>query len=1347
MALDLTGLSQEEAFAKAAQYAGVDESVMRGIWRTESQNGNPKFMRSAAGARGHFGLMPQTQATWEEREGRKFDPDDFNDSLTVAALTMQENVKHFDGNVPDALRGYNNGWDRSRWNNPETQAYAGKVLGATDADTVSGTSRLDLTGRIGPSPEEVWTTSAYDLAQNMQKEAAGGVRKDYLSDVEKGVIAQGGIEAAVAAVVSGKTDAAPDASLTARQTITPQVREVAPQVIENLGARPSGQDTNEIGWQATIDNAQFVESEQAKVDAITAGDRFKAAWQGNTMSAGIMSWIDQQYQQTPNDPTFDYMKNIDKIELDRSEDEISELREQANSDLQVQIIRNRQDGIREQERTLTAGAGTGTVLMYSLAGGVADPAGWLATAGIGKAMQMVGIGSRVLFAERQTAAAFAAAGVEGAVGNVAVTAALDAAGHHMSTADYAVAAGFGLVMGAGFGALEWRGASRAAAQAELETLADSISTAAAVKNADLYERAMGEAGAGATPEQIAARATEIEQRDGDQLLELAFGRTKDEDMMFPRPPAGENPAGAVSGSRFLPGSLVNTEAKYKAIQTKYGLDVSIADDAERKLAAETYARAERILANNPIQAERLNTLLAKAGWEATSTRLLASQNPVLKAFAVIALENPEGAAGRRVTASMTKAMRERAYVGNTLNDYENAYAVWRNRRGESAVKDFYDSKARREFDRQVYAERDRRWQGKNVGPVEPEVTLASDILDRGYNGMLRDQRFVGTIGAARLPVGDVKGYQPRRMAAGVVGGLNDAQRKAVVKGLSQEFQDSAGFDSDFADKFARLYLERANTQAKGAWDVPANLHDTDSADIMRDSLKALSMTDEQIERTMERFTRGGAAHTKSRIDMDLTTLYPDEQGGNLQLMDIMNTDNLSLFRQYARRVSGEAALTNYGVMGEQGLKQLRVAAQVGPDGMRATPKDLEAFDQVAAEFLGKPFGNQLGKWADNARSFTSALRLGGMGFNQFNEYANGVASVGVMRSFKAIAALPRLMGEVRAMKAGKPAKNSLLGSMELYGGDFGMEGYRMQGMYDVNAGFEVYGQEAINVFDKAVRAGAHANRILSFHRALTAVQVRGMAEQIIMKSGRYIRDGVEDAALREMGMTPEVVAAVRKDLSKAYKFGPNGEVAEFDITKISDTNAAHAYMQSIWRGAHQIIQETYIGESAKWAHDGWLKLLTQFRGYGLTAVQKQWRRQQYTHGTAKALGYLMGSMSVAIPIHMARVQLRALGHADREKFLDRELSPLAFGRSTMNYISSVGVLPDVLDIASGLTGGTITGGRAGNQSFVGGQILPVAGVANDIYQAAASRDPHKVVKLLPGSNIPYLQVAVNQLDE
>ncbi len=100
----------------------------------------------------------------------------------------------------------------------------------------------------------------------------------------------------------------------------------------------------------------------------------------------------------------------------------------------------------------------------------------------------------------------------------------------------------------------------------------------------------------------------------------------------------------------------------------------------------------------------------------------------------------------------------------------------------------------------------------------------------------------------------------------------------------------------------------------------------------------------------------------------------------------------------------------------------------------------------------------------------------------------------------------------------------------------------------------------------------------------------------------------------------------------------------------------------------------------------------------------------------------------------------------------------------MNYVSSIGVLPDVLDITSSAVGLNVSGGRAGNTSdFIGGQILPAAGVVNDAYNAAGGllgipvraiqgkpikpgATAHDLVKLVPGANLPYLQAAMNQLD-
>lgn len=1493
MSLDLKGKSRDEQFRLAAEFAGVPTALFRGMWKVESNDGTN--MRSPAGARGHFQIMPKTQKTWEKRLGRLLDPDNFEDGLVLAANTMKENMGAAKGNVEKALAMYNGGWDAAKRDNPETRAYAGKVLGAAGLKINAPTYDAPTKPRA-LTPDEVWNTSADDIKRRAANYAVD--KKAPMSDLDKGVVSQAGMEAAVTAVIAGDgAKAVEDKVKMTRTVVADNVGEVTDKAAASWEATGQGTGTDTTGWDFVQKQSDAEDAEYARVQAISFGDKFAAAFDNNALTAGIARYIEKQdflseHSVKGRTAGFDYLAQADDIEKDRDSNEIDELR-RATSLSEVAEIKARQDVERANNRTISDGSSTLGVIGYNLLGGVADPVGWVAGFGVGKTFQVAGIGARTAFLSGKTAKGFALAGAEGSLGNVLVTGTLDAMGEHQSSYDFGMSAGFGFVMGSTMGVFNYRSAKAEIKDTYFRELGEKMEAEAAAYNADLYLRAQAEAGPGASVEEVKAVATRLNAEADDHIRRVLLGDVPDDMRLFPRPDVNEprpetsgavapepvpmphedipvtavtesngdtdtvnfslggkevgyievdvngkilesripdeanrgqgigkamysalidralragktitsdghltedaarvwnslyqnfvieknptaqlnkttrawfsedgEPVFRVIGKRenmtagvaapkmdHLPGAILDTPAKRAAAYERYRLNDSISDDAERKIVAEQFARAEAILGQNPIDPERLRPLLAKIGWEATSTRMLLSDSPVMRAFALVALENPEGAAGRNVTAAMTKAMRERVYIGDTLREYEGAYSVWRNRQGGSDIRDFVSDKQRREFDRKVYAERDRRFNKKPSEEIDPEVKLASDVLDRGYNRMRADQKYVGTIGSARLSDVDILGYQPRRMAAGIVANLNDAQRSAFIKALSQEFQVTAGYDKAFSDTFAVKYLERVTQRAKGAYDVPANLHSDDAADMVRDALRALSKPADEIESIVGRFSRGGASHTKERIDADLTAIYDDGTGGSLMLMDIMDTNNLSLFRQYARRTSGEVSLAKYGIMGKQGAKELRKAMEVGPDGQRASLADLESYDQVIAEFLGEPFGTHLGKWADNARSFTSSLRLGGMGLNQFGEYSNAVGALGVARSFKAIAALPRLLSEVHAMKNGKAAPNTLLGSLETFGGDFGMDGYRLQGMYDVNQGFEVYGTEALTVVDKAIRAGAHGNRVLSMHRAITAVQIRGMAEQIVGKSLRFIREGREDVALADMGITPDVAARIRLDIEQAATFGPNGEPLSFDLTKISDPVAANQYLQAVHRGASQIIQDAYIGETGKWAHDGFLKLLTQFRSYGLTATQKQWRRQAFTHGTAKALGLLIGSASFAIPIQLARVQLRALGKEDREEYIDKHTSWEALGRSTMNYVAVAGVLPDVLDITSTAVGYSPTGGRAGNTSpFVGGQVLPAAGVVNDLYKAVQSRDPHSAAKMIPGSGLFYLQVGVNQLD-
>lgn len=89
--------------------------------------------KSKVGALGIAQVMDTTRKSLEKRIGRPLDPRNDDDALLMHREVMKENMAKFK-NEDDALKAYNGGWDRSRWNNPETAAYVGRVRGKMGKD-------------------------------------------------------------------------------------------------------------------------------------------------------------------------------------------------------------------------------------------------------------------------------------------------------------------------------------------------------------------------------------------------------------------------------------------------------------------------------------------------------------------------------------------------------------------------------------------------------------------------------------------------------------------------------------------------------------------------------------------------------------------------------------------------------------------------------------------------------------------------------------------------------------------------------------------------------------------------------------------------------------------------------------------------------------------------------------------------------------------------------------------------------------------------------------------------------------------------------------------------------------
>ncbi len=1081
----------------------------------------------------------------------------------------------------------------------------------------------------------------------------------------------------------------------------------------------------------------------AKVDQTTYADQLEAGFVEMTSIPAMLRMLDRP--SVTNDPNFNYMELRDKVEAGRPERDRDFLREsESAADLEQKI----KELDARNARLATIGAhGTFVGVAAGLTAGFADPVGWAAGLGVGKVAQMAGVGARVAAQQGRIGQAIAYGATEGAIGNVLTEAALDAAGEHVTFQDYLISAGFG----AAFGQLALVGARSARAGAPEsagvgspaspdfvgprtpQEAASDIMTRAQEQNLDLYTQAQGRLGENATPEEIRIEVDNIMREQADQISRIANAEVPEQDRFMPLFDLGVRDDGTVPSVD----DVMRPAAERVAVSDRWGITAqTVEDGVERKMLGELAARAEGWAAANPVDPGRVDSILARVPWLASSGLQLAkSQNPVARMIAGVLLESTTGAQGRRRTAAITKTMRERQYMEDLVG-YEEAYKQWRRQNGGSMYKDVIGSDHRSRFDRLVAADRENRRLGV-AGDPDIHVRTAGDHLDTGYNRMRIDQQTVGTIGAARL--GDTSiGYVHRALSPSWIARATNAEINALSNKLAEQL--SVGWDDvAFARQIAARYVERARSSAFGSTAVPANLASPEAASVLRDVLRSLSVGEVDIEKAMGRFSRGGASHTKKRLDLDLSERITLPDGSSFPMMNAFETDQASLYMQYARRVSGDVALTQYGVMGDQGLKVMRKALEYGPDGQRATAAEMEAFDQVAAEFFGRPLDGTGNKHLGNLRMLTAASRLGGMAFTQFAEMANSVALLGVTGALRQVKAMPGLIKDVHS---GKPSE--LLASIELVGGPLGQD-HRVVFPYQEPNDIKVYGRDSLNAFDRMVRAGSNAVPWLSGWHYVHAAQVRGISEQIVHKSLRYINGGTEQAALTSMGLHPELAARLRADLPNIATFNEDGSVRSLDLTKATDHAAAAEFVQAVHRGGRQIIQGAYIGETGKWAHNDLMRLLVQFRSFSLTSMEKQWTRQRADVGTAKAFGLLAGQMAFALPIHLSRVMINSAGREDREKHLETQLHPAMLARAVLNYTSISGLSGDVLDAGASVLGYEASGVRSGNSSALGN--IPALGYVESGAKVLKTRDAREAIRMLPGGNLPFLTPVVNSLTE
>lgn len=742
----------------------------------------------------------------------------------------------------------------------------------------------------------------------------------------------------------------------------------------------------------------------------------------------------------------------------------------------------------------------------------------------------------------------------------------------------------------------------------------------------------------------------------------------------------------------------------------------------------------------------------------TSMIMLKSESPLTRMIASQLLEDTSNIKGtRNPTAAIAKYTLERTIQGNVTNDFTGAYSLWEATQ-TTAMGSIHDAliggRLREQFNRMVMAEIESRGNGSPVPGLDTNVKAAADVVEAAFKRSASVQRRYGTLGAEAMGTG--VGYATHRMNPQAVFNLTNEQATILHQVLVGQFESIEGWDKAFSTMLASKYMETVRKRASGDFSSTIGGNSASSLDTLREVLHGLGHPDDVVNTYMASFTKGAANFTKKRLNLDLNAVY-QTPSGEFRLMDVFDTNVVELVRAQARRVSGEAALTQFGVKGKPGMQLLREAMRTGETGHKASDADLGAFDQVAAEFFGEPFGTQMHKGLERVVHANAAIRLGGAVWNQLSESFNAVWAVGAGRALEAVGMIPQMRKEILALARGEVVDNPIIGSIELAGGaEFGLDSYKhVMPFDDPSAQYPTYGRDTITLADKLIRGAGHLQGKLSFWRAVHSAQQRGIAMQVTHKAMSYIKSGAEDKALRDFGITADLQARMRAELANpgVATFAANGKLLDLDITKVQDADTREAFIQSIWRGTHQIIQQTHIGEQGKWVHDGWMRALTQFKGFGIVSVEKQWGRQRNMHGTFGAFGIALGSLGMGAPVYMARMYAQSAGREDREEYLQKRLSPEAIARGSLNYVATLGMAGDFVDaltiMAPDRMGLTPNGGRAGVPTdFVGSMVLPASSLVDDAWHYVQDPTDIKTLKsLLPLGRVPTIVPFLNALPD
>lgn len=717
-----------------------------------------------------------------------------------------------------------------------------------------------------------------------------------------------------------------------------------------------------------------------------------------------------------------------------------------------------------------------------------------------------------------------------------------------------------------------------------------------------------------------------------------------------------------------------------------------------------------------------------------------------KGLALRLFENAQGNGYAQRTASILTEFYGNKMRSSMKNRYNDGFTAYIKESGRNYLGAHMDRKFQNDFNKEVYS----AITNPKGNYSEAVLNAAQGVRDQLAES-LRIRKEAGEAGFEKVT--SVDDYIPiifdsTKLDSIIVNRFNGDVNK-LVKLLAKGYvTGKRPLKYSSAEKLAKLQISR---MAQHNLTLPQSIRGIVTSTELESMLKQLKEDGvpedvlSSIRESKELRANEDSISNRAKASMGINT---NASIDGVKVMDILNTNVGELVENYTKEAAFGSAIASSGfstkneLMNAVNTIEMEMRDSLSSNGRTKSglseseiTKMIKVFDDNIKLLEGHTLDAEPTSipnvWSRRLRDYTALLRLNKLGLSQLSESANLLSHLGVSAVMKDLRIKDALFGKWsrEGGLASGALQDSKLREVESAFGYIQEDEW----LYAWNNRHDDFGENPElskkfgDTMDRFLALGGRLNSVTSGFKA-----IQGGLDKLAMR-GLVVRlqghlDGTQvlkPNQLKEAGWSDDFMKELKMFYDKNPKWDKNPDGTKVRLMNFNEMTPQMRETLGIGltRQRGRIIQKNFVGEYSEWMNTSLGKLLSQFKRFSITSLEKQFINGLYGDKAVFATRLAL-SAGIGYAAHGVKV---ALNSSDKDKdYIDNQMSGTAGimgALSEMPQLASLTLMGDAL-ASLGVMPDSIVQNDFGDAGFRPyrnmGDVVPAVGVALDAGSFAKS---------------------------